>query len=119
MTVTWSEPCTLTPADHALVMAKNSATRVGFALLLLFYRVHGRFPTKRRKLIPKPWSESLDSLDWSPPLMTGTSLGLVASVGRKEGLRNLATPNQFGSNRIHVNPYGRFELDMNARLPLD
>lgn len=37
-------PWLLTPADHALVMAKNSANRLGFALLLLFYRDHGRFP---------------------------------------------------------------------------
>ncbi len=39
-----SGPWVLTPADIALVMAKNSANRLGFALLLLFYRNHGRFP---------------------------------------------------------------------------
>jgi TnpA family transposase len=36
----------LTPADHALVMTKNGANRLGFAVLLLFYRTHGRFPRK-------------------------------------------------------------------------
>ncbi len=39
-----SDPWVLTPADLALVMAKNRANRLGFALLLLFYRNHGRFP---------------------------------------------------------------------------
>ena len=37
-------PWTLTAADHALVMAKNVANRLGFALLFLFHRAHGRFP---------------------------------------------------------------------------
>jgi len=37
-------PWTLTAEDHALVMAKNGANRLGFALLLLFHRAHGRFP---------------------------------------------------------------------------
>jgi TnpA family transposase len=34
----------LAPADLVLVMAKSSANRLGFALLLLFFRIHGRFP---------------------------------------------------------------------------
>jgi hypothetical protein len=37
---------TLMPADHMLAMTKNSANRLGFAVLLLFYRTHGRFPKK-------------------------------------------------------------------------
>ena len=37
-------PWTLTAADQALVMAKNVANRLGFALLFLFHRAHGRFP---------------------------------------------------------------------------
>lgn len=36
----------LTPQDHALVMTKNGANRLGFAVLLLFHRTHGRFPRK-------------------------------------------------------------------------
>ena len=39
-------PWTLTAEDHALVMAKNVANRLGFALLLLFHREYGRFPRK-------------------------------------------------------------------------
>lgn len=34
----------LTPAEYALVMAKNAANRFDFALLLVFYREQGRFP---------------------------------------------------------------------------
>ena len=37
-------PWTLTAEDQALVMAKNVANRLGFALLFLFHRAHGRFP---------------------------------------------------------------------------
>ena len=34
----------LTPADHVLVAAKSRANRLGFAVLLLFFRERGRFP---------------------------------------------------------------------------
>lgn len=34
----------LTPAERELVMAKNRANRLGFAILLTFFREHGRFP---------------------------------------------------------------------------
>jgi hypothetical protein len=43
---TAAEAWTLTPTDHALVMIKNSGNRLGFAVLLLFYRAYGRFPEK-------------------------------------------------------------------------
>ena len=41
-----ADPWTLTAADQALVSAKKSANRLGFALLLLFYRARGQFPKK-------------------------------------------------------------------------
>ena len=41
------EGWTLTPADLTLVMAKGRANRLGFAVLLLFFREHGRFPGGR------------------------------------------------------------------------
>jgi hypothetical protein len=40
-----SERWTLTPADHVLIAAKSWANRLGFAVLLLFFREYGRFPT--------------------------------------------------------------------------
>src|SRR5262249_14825319 len=39
-----SERWTLTPGDHALIRAKSRANRLGFAVLLLFFRERGRFP---------------------------------------------------------------------------
>ncbi|MBV8317524.1 MAG: DUF4158 domain-containing protein, partial [Planctomycetaceae bacterium] len=39
-----SERWTLTPDDHVLIAAKSRANRLGFAVLLLFFREHGRFP---------------------------------------------------------------------------
>lgn len=35
---------TLTPEEHALVMSKHGGTRLGFAILLAFFRNRGRFP---------------------------------------------------------------------------
>jgi TnpA family transposase len=40
----------LSPADHALVLEKSRANRLMFALLLLFYRAHGRFPKRPRDI---------------------------------------------------------------------
>jgi Domain of unknown function (DUF4158) len=34
----------LSPADHPVIAAKHRASRLSFAVLLLFYRAHGRFP---------------------------------------------------------------------------
>lgn len=38
------ESWTLTPEDHALAMSKHRRTRLGFAVLLAFFRNRGRFP---------------------------------------------------------------------------
>jgi TnpA family transposase len=38
------DPWRLTEADHALVAAKPKRARLEFAMLLLFFRAHGRFP---------------------------------------------------------------------------
>jgi len=38
------ERWTLTPADHVLIAAKSRANQLGFAVLLLFFREHVRFP---------------------------------------------------------------------------
>ncbi len=43
---TTAEAWVLTLADQMLVMTKNGANRLGFAVLLLFYRANGRFPKK-------------------------------------------------------------------------
>jgi Domain of unknown function (DUF4158) len=47
-----TERWTLTPADQMLVMAKSRANRLGFAVLLLFYRACGRFPNALTEIEP-------------------------------------------------------------------
>lgn len=43
---------TLTPADEPLIAAKSRAHRLSFALLLLFFRAHGRFPRTQDEIEP-------------------------------------------------------------------
>ena len=45
-----ASPWVLTPADRVLVMKKNRANRFMFAVLLLFHRAHGRFPTDTKDI---------------------------------------------------------------------
>ncbi len=47
------DPWTLTPADHALVMSKRGETRLGFAILLSFFRDRGRFPRQESEVDPQ------------------------------------------------------------------
>ncbi len=42
----------LTPADHVLVAAKSRVNRLRFAVMLLFFRDHGRFPRGADRLDP-------------------------------------------------------------------
>jgi hypothetical protein len=39
-----AEAWTLTPADQTSVMTKSGVNRLGFAVQLLLFRAHGRFP---------------------------------------------------------------------------
>jgi hypothetical protein len=43
----------LTPEDHALAMSRHRNTRLGFAVLLTFFRVHGRFPRQESEVDPQ------------------------------------------------------------------
>ena len=43
----------LTPEDHALVMNKHRANRLGFAILLAFFRDRGRFPRDESEVEPQ------------------------------------------------------------------
>jgi hypothetical protein len=47
------EPWTLTPSNHALVMSKRGETRLGFAILLSFFRDRGRFPRQKSEVDPQ------------------------------------------------------------------
>ncbi len=43
---------TLTPTDQQLIAAKSRANRLSFAVLMLFFRAHGRFPRTASELEP-------------------------------------------------------------------
>lgn len=43
---------TLTPADAPLIASKSQANRLSFAVLLLFFRAHGRFPRAQDEIEP-------------------------------------------------------------------
>ena len=45
-----SESWTLRSADKAVVATKRRAGQLSFALLLLFYRCHGRFPRRASEI---------------------------------------------------------------------
>jgi Domain of unknown function (DUF4158) len=66
-----AETWMLTPADQALVMTKNSANRLGFAVLLSFYRTHRRFPKKPTEIdertvarVARQLGTELNDHDW-------------------------------------------------------
>ena len=50
---TADDPWILAPGDHALVMSKRGRTRLGFAILLAFFRDHGRFPRHESEVDPQ------------------------------------------------------------------
>ncbi len=54
---------TLTPADELLIAAKSRANRLSFALLLLFFRTHGRFPRTQDEIEPATVADVARQLD--------------------------------------------------------
>jgi len=54
---------TLTPADEPLIAAKSRANRLSFALLLLFFRTHGRFPRTQDEIEPAIVADVARQLD--------------------------------------------------------
>ena len=45
-----SDAWTLTLADQKIIAAKGQTNRLSFAVLLVFFRVHGRFPREANEL---------------------------------------------------------------------
>jgi hypothetical protein len=64
----------LTPADLTLVMAKGRANRLGFAVLLLFYRAHGRFPGAPTEIEPQVVNQVARQIGMEAPLHDGLDL---------------------------------------------
>jgi TnpA family transposase len=64
----------LTPAELTLVMAKGRANRLGFAVLLLFYRAHGRFPGAPTEIEPQVIGQVARQIGMGAPLHDGLDL---------------------------------------------
>jgi TnpA family transposase len=68
---------TLTPADEPLIAVKSRANRLSFALLLLFFRTHGRFPRTQDEIEPATVADVARQLD-----IGFTSAQTLAGSGR-------------------------------------
>jgi len=56
----------LTPAEREQVMAKGRANRLGFAILLKFFRERGRFPRDEAEVEPNGIAELCKQLELPP-----------------------------------------------------
>jgi hypothetical protein len=76
---------TLTPADHAFVMTKNRANRLGFAVLLAFFQARGRFPRAESEIERSGIEELAHLLNITLPLRDALILsGRTAERHRAE-----------------------------------
>jgi len=81
---------TLTPAEYAVVMAKNRANRLGFAILLAFFRDRGRFPRSESEIDSSAIAELANQLNVELPLQNILILsGRTAERQRAEIRANL------------------------------
>ena len=58
----------LAPAERELVMTKNRANRLGFAILLTFFREHGRFPREEGEVETRGITALSQQLDVPAPM---------------------------------------------------
>jgi TnpA family transposase len=83
----------LTPDDHALVMNKHRANRLGFAILLAFFRDRGRFPRDESEVEPQGIAALSRQLNVAVPVdgeafLTGrTAERLRAEIRARFGFR--------------------------------
>lgn len=83
----------LAPAERELVMVKSRANRLGFALLLTFFRERGRFPRDAAEVEPEGIAELCKQLDVPAPIdgkafLTGrTAERLCAEIRLRFGFR--------------------------------
>jgi Domain of unknown function (DUF4158) len=87
---------TLTPEDHVRIADKSRANRLAFAVLLLFFRANGRFP-------------DVAEIHPSFVVLVAQQLGIDTGPIADQAWQLIWE---------HVNPYGRFELNMETRLDL-
>lgn len=87
------DPWRLAPAERERVMTKNRANRLGFALLLTFFRERGRFPRDEGEVEPQGIAALSRQLDVSTPMdgeafLTGrTAERLRAEIRVRFGFR--------------------------------
>lgn len=62
------DPWLLAPGEHALVMTKGRANRLGFAILLTFFRQRGRFPRHESEIEPQGVAALSRQFDISLPM---------------------------------------------------
>ena len=83
----------LTPAERELVMTKNRANRLGFAIVLTFFREQGRFPRDESEVEPRQIAALGKQLDVPTPVdgevfLTGrTAERLRAEIRIRFGFR--------------------------------
>ena len=87
------DPWLLTPGEYALVMTKNRANQLGFAILLTFFRERGRFPRHESEIEPQGIAALSRQLDVPTPVdgeafLTGrTAERLRAEIRVRFGFR--------------------------------
>jgi len=87
------DPWMLAPGEHALAMTKRRANRLGFAILLTFFRERGRFPRHESEIEPQGVAALSRQLDASLPVdgeafLTGrTAERLRAEIPVRFGFR--------------------------------
>ena len=122
------EHWTLVAEDLAWLSGMPDAGELGLAMQLVCWRRNGRFPDDEADLVPAVVGclaaqigvgvEVLENYEWT---------GRTGRRHRQLVLERLAVASfddQAEARALtpltweHVNPYGRFELDMTTRLPL-
>ena len=89
------EEWTLAPAERELVMTKNRANRMGFAILLTFFRKQGRFPRDETDVDAQGIAALSKQLDVPTPidgeafLMGRTAERLRAEIRARFGFREV------------------------------
>jgi hypothetical protein len=84
-----SERWTLTSADHALITVKSRANRLGFAVLLLFFRERGRFPRSRSEIDRRKVGVVAQQIDVPAPVGDEPNLSGRTAERHRAEIRNL------------------------------
>jgi hypothetical protein len=84
-----SERWTLTPANRDLIVTKSRANRLGFAVLLLFFRERGRFPLSSSEIDRGMVCEVAQQIDTPSPTDYALNLSGRTAERHRAEIRNL------------------------------